>query len=76
MPAMVREFQGYRIAIYSPLDHFAVITPPGCNRVIDFKEAQPRSTVVEGLLVCLARAEALIQGLAPVGVCPSEQASH
>lgn len=26
MPAMVRDYKGYRIAIYSPSSHFAVIT--------------------------------------------------
>jgi hypothetical protein len=37
---MVREFNGYRIAIYSPSDHFAVITRADSNAVIDFKEKQ------------------------------------
>jgi hypothetical protein len=55
MPSLVREYQGYRIAIYSPISHFAVITPPGSNRIIE----QPRATVVEGPLVCLDRAKAL-----------------
>ncbi len=63
MPSIVREFKGYRIAIYSPNDHFAVICPPGSNRVIDFKERQPRATVVEGPLVCLERAQALVESL-------------
>ncbi|MFP3546948.1 hypothetical protein SB748_26320 [Rhizobium sp. SIMBA_035] len=63
MPAMVREYKGYRIAIYSPCSHFAVITGPGCNRVLDFQEKQPRSIVVEGPLVCLDRAEALVDDL-------------
>lgn len=61
MPSAVHEFNGYRIAIYSPLSHFAVITPPESNLVIDLGQRQPRSTVVEGPLVCLARAEALIE---------------
>lgn len=61
MPSMVREYQGYRIAIYSPGGHFAVITAPGSNRVLDLKEMQPRSTVVEGPLACLQRAKALVQ---------------
>lgn len=64
MPATVREYKGYRIAIYSPNLHFAVITGPGSNRVIDFQENQPRSTVVEGPLVCLDRAESLVDALA------------
>ncbi len=63
MPSIVREYKGYRIAIYSPSDHFAVICPPGSNRVIDFNEKQPRATVVEGPLACLERAQALIESL-------------
>jgi hypothetical protein len=63
MPAMVREYKGYRIAIYSPSSHFAVITAPGSNRVIDLHEKQLRSTVVEGPLVCLDRAESLVDTL-------------
>ncbi len=63
MPAMVREYKGYRVAIYSPSSHFAVITPPGSNRFIDLQEKQPRSTVVEGPLVCLDRAEAVVDAL-------------
>jgi len=51
MPAMVREYKGYRVAIYSPSSHFAMITAPGSNRVIDLQEKQPRSTVVEGPLI-------------------------
>ncbi|TWF49494.1 hypothetical protein [Neorhizobium alkalisoli] len=64
MPSIVHEYKGYRIAIYSPSGHFAVICPPGSNRVIDFKERQPRATVVEGPLVCLERAQALVESLA------------
>lgn len=60
MPAIVREYKGYRIAIYSPSSHFAVITAPGSNRVLD---KQSRSTVVEGPLVCLDRAKALVDDL-------------
>jgi hypothetical protein len=60
---MVREFKGHRIAVYSPSSHFAVITAPGSNRVVDLQEKQPRSTVVEGPLVCLDRAEALVDAL-------------
>ncbi|MBY3171645.1 hypothetical protein [Rhizobium laguerreae] len=63
MPAMVREYKGYRVAIYSPTSHFAVITAPGSNRVINLQEKQPRATVVEGPLVCLDRAEALVDAL-------------
>lgn len=64
MPSMVREYRQYRIAIYSPSGHFAIVTPPGSNRVIDFKDRQARSTVVEGPLVCLDRAQALVDALA------------
>ncbi|PWE54426.1 hypothetical protein DEM27_20160 [Metarhizobium album] len=71
MPSMVREFEGYRIAIYSPGGHFAVITAPANNRVLDLKEKQPRSTVVEGPLVCLQRAEALVQILAQTAAAES-----
>ncbi len=63
MPSMVREFKGYRIAIYSPGGHFAVITAPASNRVLDLKDGRPQSTVVEGALVCLARAETVVQAL-------------
>ncbi|TCV67375.1 hypothetical protein EDE09_11334 [Neorhizobium sp. S3-V5DH] len=41
MPAMVREHRGYRIAIYSPSSHFAVVTAPGSNRVLDLQEKSP-----------------------------------
>jgi len=60
LPSMVRESHGFRISIYSPNDHFAVITAPGSNAVIDLKQNQPQSTVVEGAYVCLDRAEKLI----------------
>lgn len=63
MPSMVREHQGYRIAIYSPLSHCAVITPPGSNRVIELGDRKPRATVAEGPLVCLERAEATVREL-------------
>lgn len=63
MPGTVHEYKGYRIAIYSPSSHFAVITAPGSNQLIDLQEKQPRSTVVEGPLVCLDRAEALVDAL-------------
>lgn len=60
MPSMVHEYKGYRIAIYSPLSHFSVVTPPGCNSVIDVKDRQPRASIVEGPLLCLDRAQALV----------------
>ena len=63
MPARVHEYKGYRIAIYSPNSHFAAITAPGSNQVMDLQEKQPRSTVVEGPHVCLGRAEALVDAL-------------
>jgi len=53
----------YRIAIYSPGGHFAVITPPGSNAVINLGPKQPKSTVVEGAAVCLQRARAIIDAL-------------
>lgn len=63
MPATVHEYKGYRIAIYSPSSHFAVITAPGSNRVLDLQENQLRATVVEGPLVCLDRAKAVVDDL-------------
>lgn len=72
MPSMVCESDGYRIAIYSPGGHFAVITAPASNRVLDLKEKQPRSTVVEGPLVCLQRAEALVRILAETAAVESK----
>jgi len=60
LPAHVEEFQGYRITIYSPSGHFAVITPPGSNAVMQLGNRRPESTVVEGKLACLDRARALI----------------
>jgi hypothetical protein len=62
MPARIEEYKGYRIAIYSPMDNYAVITAPGENAVIDFGPATPRSSVVEGPIVCLERAKAAIDG--------------
>ncbi|MBD8652783.1 hypothetical protein IFT66_16995 [Rhizobium sp. CFBP 13726] len=41
-------------------DHFAVITPSGSKRVIDFKQAQPRSKVVEVGAVWLDRPKDLV----------------
>lgn len=63
MPSLVREYRGHRIAIYSPSDHFAVVTPPGGNGVMDFKGREARSSIAEGPLVWLDRAQALIDGL-------------
>lgn len=62
MPSLAREYRGYRIAIYSPISHFAVITPLGSNRIIDLGDRQPRATGVEGPLVCLDRAKAVVDG--------------
>ncbi|WP_149342778.1 hypothetical protein [Neorhizobium sp. P12A] len=70
MPSQVHHHRGYRIAIYSPTDNYAVITPPGSNAVIDFKERQPQSTVVEGPNVCLERAIDLIDSLVPASTRP------
>ena len=64
MPSMVREYRQYRIAIYSPSDHFAVVTPPGGNSVIKF-QSPARSSLVEGPLVCLGRAQVTIDGIIP-----------
>jgi hypothetical protein len=64
MPKHQEEYKGYRIVIYSPLDHKAVIMPPGRNAVMDFGDRQPSATVVEGLEVCLQRAKSLIDELA------------
>jgi hypothetical protein len=44
-------------------DHFAAVTRPGSDRVIDVKQAQPRSKVVEGALVCLDRSKVLVDAL-------------
>lgn len=63
MPSLVRESQGCCIAIYSPISHFAVITPPGSNRVLNLRDQQPRATVVEGPLVCLDPAKAVVDGM-------------
>jgi len=79
MPSSVHEYREYRIAIYSPLWHYAVVTPPGSNRVIEFGNDVPTASVVEGPDVCLARARAVVdqlvetaqhngaQGLSPFG---------
>jgi hypothetical protein len=61
MPAMVRDYRGYRIAIYSQSSHFAVITAPGSNRVLALGDREPRSTIVEGPLVCFDRAKVLVE---------------
>jgi hypothetical protein len=63
VPQYVEEFKGYRIAIYSPLDHYAVITPPGGNAVIDFGDRRPTATASEGMAVCLERAKSLLDQL-------------
>jgi hypothetical protein len=63
VPKFVDHHRGYRIAIYSPNDHYAVITPPGSNAVLQLGEQVPRATVVEGLATCLERARQLIGGL-------------
>ena len=53
MPAHVEEYRGYRIAIYSPGDHYAVMTPPGSNAVMNLGARIPRATAIEGADVCL-----------------------
>ncbi|MGF9565081.1 hypothetical protein AAIH70_16325 [Neorhizobium sp. BT27B] len=63
MPSSVHEYRGYRIAIYSPSWHFAVVTPPGSNRVIVFGNEKPTASVVEGSEACLTRAEAVVDGM-------------
>lgn len=63
MPVQVEEYRGYRVAIYSRNDHYAVITAPGGNAAMDFGIYWPRSTVVEGAAICLERAMALIDGV-------------
>lgn len=63
MPSSVHEYRGYRIAIYSPNWHYAVVTPPGSNRVIEFGNERPTSSVVEGPDTCLIRAKAVIDGM-------------
>jgi hypothetical protein len=37
-----------------------VITPPRSKRLIGFKQAQPRPTIVEDALVCLDRSKVLV----------------
>jgi hypothetical protein len=46
MPSRIEIYRGYRVAVYSPIAHFAVLTPPGSNAVIDLGTRQPRSNVV------------------------------
>lgn len=60
MPSHVESYRDYRVAVYSPGGHFAVITAPGSNAVLDLKDRQPRSTVVEGADICLARAKTVV----------------
>jgi len=50
-------------------DHFAVITPSGSKRVIDFKQVQPRSKVVEGAAVWLDRPKDLVDVLPERDLC-------
>lgn len=64
MPSRVEHYRGYRIAIYSPTGHFAVVTPPGSNAVIEFGAQRPASSVVEGSDVCLDRAKAAVDSIA------------
>ncbi|MNI37778.1 hypothetical protein D3C73_918920 [compost metagenome] len=71
MPSHVETYHDYRIAIYSPAGHFAVISPPGRNAVLGLGARQPRSTVVEGVDVCLDRAKALVDGLSESDGHPS-----
>jgi hypothetical protein len=63
VPQHVEQYKGYRIAIYSALAHHAVITPPGSNAVMDFRDRRPTSTAAEGYKVCLERAKLLIDEL-------------
>lgn len=64
MPSIVEIYKGYRIAVYSPQGHYAVVTPPGGNAVIDFGSRRPTATIVEGAEICLERARALVDELA------------
>ncbi|WP_139283869.1 hypothetical protein [Rhizobium sp. NFR12] len=50
-------------------DHFAMITPSGSKRVIDLKQAQPRSEVVEDAAVCLDRSKDLVDALPERDLC-------
>ena len=63
MPSHIERYRDYRLAVYSPGGHFAVITAPGSNAVLDLRERQPRSTVVEGVDTCLERAKTLVDRL-------------
>jgi len=63
MPSAVESYKGYRIAVYSPLGYYAVVTPPGGNAVIHFGNRRPTATIVEGADICLERAKALVDGL-------------
>ena len=49
-------------------DHFAMITPLGSKRVIDFKQAQPRSEVVEDAAVWLDLPKDLMDALPERGL--------
>ena len=70
MPSQVHLHRGYRIAVYTLSDHLAVITRPDSNAVIDLKERQPRSTLIEGPKFCLEQAIALIDSLATNSIHP------
>ena len=49
-------------------DHFAMITPLGSKRVIDFKQAQSRSEVVEDAAVWLDLPKDLMDALPERGL--------
>ncbi|CUX72226.1 hypothetical protein AGR6A_pb0031 [Agrobacterium sp. NCPPB 925] len=63
MPAHIEHYKNHRIAIYSPGDHFAVVTPPGGNAVMSFPAGRPEASRLEGPEVCLERAKAAIDEL-------------
>jgi hypothetical protein len=62
MPARVDTYKEYRIAIYSPGEHFAVVTPPGGNAVLAFRGGRPEASRLEEAEVCLERAKRAIDG--------------
>ncbi len=74
MPKRVEEYKGYRIAIYTPQDHYAVVTAPGRNAVIDFRSRRPTSTSQEGADACVhpAQRPALSQQQRKVGACEGD----
>lgn len=63
MASTVAYYREYRIAIYSPGGHFAVITPPRSNAVINFGSKRPKSSVVEGPEICIQRAKIMIDDM-------------